>query len=250
MSVCLGDLSWPGVLDGLRAVEKLLRPPTMRERFLAVCVRGHEDAHLLQTWSRTLRSLRWEAIVDFTKDLLAAEPLIRQTWSLQTFLGGDQNHKKWKANSDFGPSVESIDAALTSAAWWTGVSIVHDVAFEAEYIGRWAEGCPCGCSSDSGQLAIVGGGSSGRRRRQKQQSQAQACPFRGCRAGQLAAGDWIGPLKNVMAASRSRVTQFLVMSRDNRSEYFSDWTRARGKLWTGLQVKLSYWAQLPWRLCS
>ena len=228
-------------------MERLLRAPTMRERFLAVCVKDHADAHLLQNWSRTLKSLRWEAIVDFTRDLLAAEPMMRQTWCQKKFMGGDQAYRQWKAtSSDFGPGIDAINAALTAPSFWTGVAIVHDVAFEAEYIGRWSEGCPCGCTDDNSQLAIAASAKAGHTRRRRQHV---SCPFRGCRAAQLAAGEWIPKLKKVMNESRSRVTQFLVMSRDDRPEFLADWTKARGKLWTGLQVKLAYWSQLPWRLC-
>ena len=252
---------WPRTLEGLRALEKLLRPPTMRERFAACCLgSGHESAPLLENWSHTLVSLRWEAIEVFCRNLLVLEPVLRQAWSLQAFLkGSGTKHKPWQQRSPnetshfgFGPALQMIDSSIRSEAFWTGVSICHDVAWEAELIGRWAEGCYC-CTDRQSQLAITDGGTggTGRRRRPARPKAQEFCPYRGCRAADLASGAWEDRLKKAMLAGRNRVTQFLVTaSGSDRGQFFQDWTQARGRLWAGLQIKLAHWKQLPWRLCN
>ena len=205
----------------------------MRERFQACCVDPDDSrAAQLNTWSHSLVSLRWEALVDFTSGLLELEPLLRQCWNKQKFLAGSSGHRVLQAadasTSEHSTSVavEGINAALTSPAFWTGVALCHDVAFEAEFTGRWAEGCSCCRKPNS------------------------TCAYKGCRAAEFASGQWQQELKNTMVKNRAALGQYLVMSRDtDRAQYFSDWAKARARLWGGIQVKLGYWQQLPWRLC-
>ena len=41
------------------------------------------------------------------------------------------------------PSAEAIDAAVSSPVFWATARAVHELALEAEWVGRWCEGCPC-----------------------------------------------------------------------------------------------------------
>ena len=41
------------------------------------------------------------------------------------------------------PNAEAIDAALASPVFWATTKAVHQLAMQAEFIGRWCEGCPC-----------------------------------------------------------------------------------------------------------
>ncbi|CAE7773058.1 unnamed protein product, partial [Symbiodinium sp. CCMP2456] len=221
---------WDPLLSALRSVEKLLRWTTMRERFQACCIDPDDSrAAQLNTWSHSLVSLRWEALVDFTGGLLELEPLLRQCWSKKKFLAGSPGRRVLQAadastgEHSTSVAVEGIDAALTSATFWTGVALCHDVAFEAEFAGRWAEGCGC-CRKPN-----------------------PTCAFKGCRAAEFSSGEWQQELKKTMIKNRSALGQYLVMSRDtDRAQYFSDWAKARARLWGGIQVKLGYWQQLPW----
>ena len=207
----------------------------MRERFQACCIEpGDPRVALLNSWSCSLVSLRLEAIADFTHGLLELEPLLRQCWSRRKCLAGSTGHRVLRAadasagEHSTSVAVEGINAAITSPAFWTGVSLCHDVCFEAEFTGRWAEGCSC-CRNPN-----------------------LTCAYKGCRAAEFASGEWQQALKQAMIKNRSALGQYLVMSRDNdtsRAQYFSDWTKARARLWGGIQVKLGYWQQLPWRLC-
>ena len=66
-SFCLWELSWQDVLGRLREIEKLLKRPMQRERFIAKCLpanRGDIES-LFSSWNTSLKSLRWEQIVNF-----------------------------------------------------------------------------------------------------------------------------------------------------------------------------------------
>ena len=204
----------------------------MRERFIACCAGSREDVALLGTWSSTLKSLRWEAIENFTTDLLRVEALLRQAWNLEKFMAGNgQRHKRFSATTtDYGPNLDAINKTIQDERFWSGVAFVHDLAYEAEYIGKWAESCSC-CSS-----AV--------------ERRANTCPYRGCRAPELASGEWRRKLQHLLMRSRARMSAYLVQSPNSRQADFEGWAAARSKLWSGLHIKLAYWRQLPWRLCA
>lgn len=64
--------------------------------------------------------------------------------------------------------------------------MIHDLSFSVEFLGRWAEGCPC-CED-----ALLEGKGVKRRRTKWLQHVKDAnttpCPFSGCRAVEIAAG--------------------------------------------------------------
>ena len=190
LSECLESMEmWESLLDGLRACEKLLAPPTMRERFQACCCDGNAMVEKqFATWSHSLKSLRWEAIELFTKELLALECPLRIHWCKKKFMSGNgDTHKSWhQSDSGVGINVEAIDRAISSPSFWGGVAMIHDLSFSVEFLGRWAEGCPC-CED-----ALLEGKGVKRRRTKWLQHVKDAnttpCPFSGCRAVEIAAG--------------------------------------------------------------
>ena len=41
------------------------------------------------------------------------------------------------------PNAEAIDEAISSPVFWAMTKSIHEIALQAEWIGRWCEGCPC-----------------------------------------------------------------------------------------------------------
>ena len=237
------QLRWPQVLEGMRALEKLLKAPLMRERFQCCCFdKADAAAKVFDNWSLSLVSLRWESVTAFSEGLLQVEFLLRKHWDTKKFLDGARDPASASGSrfqprsldkSEYSANVLGIQQAIVSKSFWAGVAIVHDISYQAEYVGRWAESCPC-CQAES----------------KSKPKPKQACPFEGCRASELATGTWQSALDKVMSASRSRLTEVLLQgSSADRFSYMSDWHTARGKLWSQLRVKLAHWNQLPWRLC-
>ena len=144
---CLDSMSlWPKVLEGMRALEKLLRGPLMRERFQATCFQEQDpDRKLFDTWSVSLKSLRWQCVTEFTLGLLKLEYQLRSKWSKRAFLrgAGSFRPKTVDQNTDYGAAIASIDNAICSKSFWCGVALVHDISYQAEFVGNWAEACPC-----------------------------------------------------------------------------------------------------------
>lgn len=254
----------------MRSLEKLLRFPTARERFQAVCVGTDTvDCRRFDHWSWSLKSLRWEAIFDFSHHLLRIRPYLVQYWHKEKYMLGDHAKNKRitpekdraapeNIDSEYGmPSCEHLDNIIRSSSFWQAVGIVENISYESEYVGRWAESCPC-CGGDSEwvqrkRAAIQGLLPEGRRRRRKRNGpeKKDVCCFKGCRSSELASGEWRSRLRDLMILNRPAIThQIIKTDPERQSAYLHDWVAARSKLWSLLNLKLAYWEQLPWRLCS
>ena len=240
---------WPFVSEGLHALERLLRTRTMRELFIYSCLGvDHPCAKEFDKWSYSLVSLRWEAIEEFTRNLLEREQLIRQHWDKKRFMGGmAPKQKQLHSTTDLNVTIDAIDLAVRNPTFWSCARLINDLSFSAEFVGRWCEGCPC-CSE-------LQTGSCRKRQRTKwlinvHTSASMKCPYKGCRAVDMAAGDWQSKLQLVLADEESRLNQSIACSEDSQqSIYLSQWTKARSTLWSQIRMKLSFFQQLPWRLC-
>eukprot|EP00435_Cladocopium_sp_Y103_P014366 s3181_g3.t1 len=223
---------WPDLHTNLGALETLLKRATYRERFVYSCM-GEKatkaERRLFQTWNKSIKSLRWECLVDFVTELSLVEKPLRKYWSLNKFKtgGGD----RFKALREENASIlHTADAAISSESFWIQAALLGTLAFEAEFIGRWAEGCSC-CGLDL--------------------DKAKTCPFRGCRAVELASNEWKLLLTREMRLRGHTISQALASSEDTeRAVLIDDIGRARTKLWALLEVKLHYFQELPWRLCA
>lgn len=226
----------------------------MRERFQATCVGvDSPDNKLFDTWSLSLKSLRWEAIEEFTRELLLLEVPLRSYWSKDKFLkgmSGTRHRASKESSSDFvgmSVSVQAIDQYIQDSSFWASVAVVQDVSFAAEFVGRWAEGCSC-CEDE-----LVTGRTAKRRRTKwlNHVNETTPCPFRGCRATEIAAGDWLPKLQSILADKQRTLSDSVSKAvGPDRQLLLNDWIRSRSKLWGQLRVKLAYFNQLPWKLCA
>ena len=61
------QLSWEDLIVRLREIEKLLKRPMQRERFISQCIPMGNGAieKLFAKWNISLKSLRWQQVVEF-----------------------------------------------------------------------------------------------------------------------------------------------------------------------------------------
>ena len=217
---------WDALLTQLKALEKLLSRVQYRERLAAVCVPESEIAarSAIESFAAKLGGLRWEVIVEFSVNLLEIEEHLCRFWNMELFLRGAAGHGKWTLSADF----QEADAAIKSDVFWARTSLVSGLAFEAEYVGRWAGGCSC----HEPLLSHKGN--------QKPESDL-SCPHKGCRAPELAAGTGLHQQLKLMARQQSTLpAQFCRMGRDTAAanELHSDWVTARSRLFGYLAESL------------
>ncbi|CAJ1329717.1 unnamed protein product, partial [Effrenium voratum] len=238
-SVLAGLSFWGGLLHRLRALEVLLSRVYYRERFQAVCMDSAPPAaqSAFNDFSASLRGLRWQAVVEFVSAILPLEPHLRAHWSKQKFMTGSSSAEaeasrrplgKWAQDAAEGPTVDNIDQAIRDEATWVQASMVLDLALESEHIGRWCETCPCphhqplsawagesgpspatgmveGISSETAvqqglPLALVAGNVVGAKN-------SSECPYRGCRAVELACGEGLCQQLRYMLRSRDSLVR-------------------------------------------
>ena len=55
-------------------------------------------------------------------------------------------------------TISTIDRAIRDPDSWLAVDMLHALSFEAEYVGRWSEGCECheGQSSTQSSWLVEG----------------------------------------------------------------------------------------------
>ena len=73
------------------------------------------------------------------------EPL-RRCWDKKKFFNKTTDSEKpipMGLDDDFKPNAHAIDAVIKSKAFWSSVRALEELALEAEWMGRWSEGCPC-----------------------------------------------------------------------------------------------------------
>ena len=47
------------------------------------------------------------------------------------------------SHADTRPNAEAVDKAIKSLTFWAMVRATSEIAYQAEFIGRWSEGCFC-----------------------------------------------------------------------------------------------------------
>ena len=163
-------------------------------------------------------------------ELLPLESAFKTFWSPQKFVHSsdvDDGGEDWK------PSIEAL-GCLKNDEFWVQVRVVRRLGFLGEFVGRWAEGCPCH------QSDLLSG-------------RHIDCGMKQCRAPELATGDALGQLKEKISDFNSDLPSVAATGQLSATEQ-SQLTLLVGKvasnLYSELQMKFAYWQQLPHSLCG
>lgn len=130
--------------------------------------------------------------------------------------------------------IQRITDLMSSDYDWATIAMVSLLAAESEVIGSWAEGCMC--------HDMVQGNVNKR--------DARDCPYRCCRAPELAAGFGLAQLCRKMMANREDFNAYASRAPLlRRTELLGSWATACSKLFGQMTAKLGHWQELPWLLC-
>ena len=106
------------------------------------------------------------------------------------------------------------------------------------------------CKSNSLQLRDNAPSRKQRRRRLQATKEYAECPFRTCRAPELATGTALRLQASVLDADICFFLDAMAAAPPSkRAELSNTWTASRSRMWGHLCMKLSFWQQLPWHLC-
>ena len=137
-------------------------------------------------------------------------------------------------------TVQKVDDLLNSEFDWVSIEIIGRLAFESEWIGRWAEACPCRRTTRTTVRAITYNGSSrricssvsGNLHETDVCYRGGDCPLKGCRAPELAQGVAVNLQSELMREHSYDFAEQLASLPDNqRAELLAFWSTTRSRLW-------------------
>ena len=142
-----------------------------------------------------------------------------------------------------GVSIDDVDQVIRNENTWRYIAVAADLSEEADHIGSWSEGCSCHGDLSAEYLKDQ---AAKRRKRRKQQPHGflaatddnGSCPFKGCRACELASGEAMDSLLSKMMSNRRKILPHVSSASDDQHTLLADWERARSRLWGDFVLNL------------
>ena len=231
---------WKVFLEQIRSLQEILKPRWTRERLQSSCLdKFPEESKLLDSWTSSLKGLRWHAIVAFLSELSNVEEVLRKRWNAKAF--------KAKCKSDQSKSegtmayIDQASVVVADAYFWAYSHMVLKLGSIEDHISHWSEGCPCPQHSRSKEDDETRGNG------------WATCAFKGCRAAELACG-----FVQVTVPLLLREAQYYIVGIMNETgldalqshALLQDWQSGSSCLQLQLMARTAYWGMLPWRLCG
>jgi hypothetical protein len=240
-------LHWSLWVDQLKMVCRLLSNKWTKDRFLQTCLKGHPLAGDIKRFRARVYEARWGSIWYAVGQLLHIQDILCQSWAKQAFCYGDADMNERREETEHSVNLEVVNEALRSPLFWAYCVAMDTVGEIFERLAFWGESCACHWEDDR-----LHGASRWQRGKALMQDMGQStCPMRTLRAPECAAGEHFRILNRLMSLGHSALLLnpcVSGLSAGDRSVLLSDFARARQHVNTFLQVRLSFWEQLPWSL--
>ena len=181
--------------------------------------------------------------------MLFIEPILRHYFDKTKFVQRDRRNPDTRpvladTIDDFGEDADAIQMVIDNPVFWSTARVIHEIGFQAEFLGRWSEGCPC---HEEHRLAYHTTPKGERYKLPK----PPTCELQCCRAPELAAGDGLRLFRRILWVSQQNVLSHLAgLPLSEQTSLRHDWDHARSKIEVELTLKLAHWGQLPHLLCA
>lgn len=161
-------------------------------------------------------------------EVLPIEQLLRSSWNSQKYMqGADDPSKPFLVEECSKAHLLRIQDLMRDDNAWASISMIALLSSDADHIGSWAEACSC----HPPEQPETPSAETGKHKRMHFNKEARACPFRCCRAPELAVGRGISSLCQKMIDQRGSFNAVLAKApASKRSELASSWTMACSKL--------------------
>lgn len=243
---------WDALYNALKVLEKLVSHPDRLRQFAEVCVVPSPfDRQLFKCPAPHLYDKRWGEVYLFCLWLVGEEygrlRVFTQTWSAQKYTqAADDN----QIDDSDGFSPSDVSTVLHDITVQAGVALVCTLDGLLQKMSAWCERCPChehiqAAYKDKVPAAVA------REECGAWFAEGIPCPWRGCRAPEIAAGVIIHMLQEMFDLAladlayrfRSRMTG------EQWSAFSGDFHKGKSHIIYIVNIKLSQWQQLPWYLC-
>ena len=145
--------------------------------------------------------------------------------------------------------VSATDTAIRSKAFWGYLLMLDGLLEVVELLTHWCEGCQCHWSHSHWNQGIQG---SQRWSAARQEHQERiSCPLAGLRAPQLASGEFVELLHELLREANSKLLlkdEVLQLSGEEKAVLMTDYARAKKFLCFNIMSKVGHYHQLPWVL--
>eukprot|EP00974_Lingulodinium_polyedra_P015013 1452633-Lingulodinium_polyedra.AAC.1 len=220
----------------------------MESCFATGPARAHRDKYM--SFNAAVYHGRWASSLEAVAALLPLEGSLRFAWDKDRFVGGGGMAQPGPEDTDgFGAKgmrLDIVDRAISGKLFWAYTHMADYIAEALLHLMRWAESCPChGCD-----LTLRGAArhqSAGLRSRIGQ----AACCMASRRAPECAAGQLMVMARRLLNTANTAVLMApstLACDEADRLLILGDLARARRHILLQMQLKVSFWRQLPWVL--
>ena len=259
---------WRDWLGGFKAVTHLISAGHVRQRFVALCIKGTRFEWLQKVFDKGMRKpadWRWGTICAVLPHVLSLKYPLQAVWNPALFA------KKGDARSEEEQESLNLDiltSAIESNKWWLQSELVLQLNSLGKDPSAWAEGCDC-----HAWLRPTNAAEEYERKRfvhshEAQQLQAAmssqglsrdgdgdgfVCPLAGRRSAHLACGA-VQEYYEDAAGKRLHELRLTGLSYGvDASDIFdvcSHFAAGRAAMQAYLFRKLQCWEVLPWKLCG
>jgi mRNA-degrading endonuclease YafQ of YafQ-DinJ toxin-antitoxin module len=240
-------LHWSLWVNQLKMVCRLLSNKWTKDRLLQTCFKDHPLDGDIKRFRARVYEARWGSIWYAVGQLMHIRDILCQSWAKQVFCYGDADMNERREETEHSVNLKVTDEALRSPLFWAYCVAMDTVGEIYERLALWGESCPCHWEAD-----CLHGASRWQQRKALMQDMGLSnCPMRTLRAPECAAGEHFRILDRLMLLGHSMLLLHpcvSVLSAADRSVVLSDFARARQHTNMFLQVRLSFWRQLPWSL--
>ena len=248
--------SWPKFLTMLKQLEKLISFSPRMERFVALCIQGNAESVSVGRCRKKYRVMydkRWGEVHNYCRKVLDVFWIIKTYWSEEKYCRAGIGEQETDDDGyKFDP--KAITTVIHDS-WF--ISFLYMVLYLGELIEslvHWSERCPChediqrkypgkvpirvlramcGCDLASSMTSL-------------------SCPFRGCRAPDMAVGELFVQLDSAYHDALGQLT-LKCRERVSGPEWVSilqEFDAGRAYVHFILTVKLQNWQQAPWIVCA
>jgi hypothetical protein len=173
---------------------------------------------------------------------------LRTAWRADAYTMGrgvDVEHADFVASSSINVGV--VDAAVRSDLFWCYAEMLDQLGEILQELTRVLESCPC----HHGNIRLEGPTRHLRRNRFLQAVACHACPLSTMWAPELAVGDHLVIVRKLLSMGHTwllTTPSFVVLTEAYKGGVVKDWAAGRRHILVTLQLKFSFWKQLPWCL--
>ena len=230
-------VTFDATVKQLSHISKLLCRRDSKQRLLETCFSDRVGRHLqsdIKSFRAKLDPSRWGSFAHCVTELLEIEATLRYGWNLNSY--GDQRANAPEDDGGHGVDLAIVNSALTSPDFWATLRMMRCLANVINSCLTWVETCPCHHHLERSEFP-------------KRVVEAwRTCPLGGCKAPELAAGEFrtlLGDLHNVNAAELLS-TLPRDISPESRAAILQEFERGRAHLVFVLNLRLAHWRDAPY----